>query len=240
MIEFRLSEDTTERNITMLKLLRTRNKLLERVLQKEESYVDEVLDLFYFFRGFKGYMKNLVKKPLLREDHNQRLQELENVLNEVDLFSLEDEREYKPPKERKYQLFFPSFRPNVINTLEIEVETYPSECYRKMHEGLKGKLNIEDLYEENLEEYLGERRMGDSIRLLIPFSLASGGLVYGLNAHTTDHTIIGSFATFVFSSIILFGLYINKLCYYPPSYYALVHKVIRLDQFIEQYGDKIQ
>lgn len=235
-----LPEETIERNLTYIRGLRGSNRVLDRVYNGQEMFSEEVDDLFYFFNGFGQYVKSSFRIPRLREGHDERLGELEQVLNNVDLMTIEEIEFGNLFKKIKNESLFPSD--------EYKLQSVHSS-FVKNSEGLKGNLDIKELYAKPLQEHLKSMKIKNILPISF-FSLSVASIVvatYGLiNAKMYEDFVVSqrNYEGLITGGIIFAGVGVISTVfstleslehYTPKNYFILYKKAERMDKFIQRY-----
>ncbi len=87
-----LTREQVEKNNTHIEKLRDTNRYLQRVLYSDASLEGEVKDLFYFEQKGSRWRKFIPFCSNLRENHDARAKELTDILNGMDLMSVDERR----------------------------------------------------------------------------------------------------------------------------------------------------
>lgn len=230
-----LPEETVERNLSYLRGQNgSQNRLLERTYNGQGRFSEEVHDLFYFFNGFGKYVKRIVRTPKLREGHNQRLGELEQVLNNVDLMTLKEAERYSTLTNLKRTL------DNVGNSFTSKMVDHRALYYfreeLKYYEGLKGELDTKPLHEEELQKHLRSMTKFNIGFITVPLLISIGGSAYAYTWSNDSRDVhLGLMLGTVSFVSLMIGIVGNEMKYEPPSYSNLDRKADRLDKFVQRY-----
>ncbi len=180
-----LTNGPVEKNNGHIARLENTNGYLQRVLQSDASLENEVKDLFYFEQKGRRWRKFVPFCSWLREDHDARSNELTDILNGMDLLSVDEVRR----SDSTDWLYFGG-------DLEIELRSKEiGDDYDQLNLGMRmmghflGGVGVIGISE--VVYGLTTKRVGESIEGLIAGVLI-GGMGVGILICTTtpkDYTI---------------------------------------------------
>lgn len=200
--------------------------LYESVRSGSKTCLAEVDDLFYFFKN--QIWKNSFRNPVFRSDHDKRLGELEQLVNQVSLEIEQDtEEQMRLVQEsdqvgkRAIDLLLPP-SPAVYDTIYRQLDTLKA---------FRGLLDVSSLHNEALTEHLNESRKQFQ-QLYIPtatvISVASLVSMYSVNPL---YFMLGV------GGLVLVGyVSIASQEHTPRVYSALRARAERFDEFLSSYS----
>lgn len=223
-----------EKNLSQLRGLKQKSELLSDVFRNKTTLYKEVADLFYYFGSLTRSIKNRFKIPKLPENHDSRLSDIVEVVQPLDLITKEESDILYGKKEAldeilyKQQTFmFPNIGPTP-SRLSAEILRL---------EGLKGPIDVEEIYFTELFNYL---RNGKYSFLAMSGLLAGSVFIWYLTVIGKDLQDGVPNESLIPSLSGLAGVYwiYKNLTNTPPAYLALMEKARRTDLFIHEYGNR--
>jgi hypothetical protein len=208
-----LPAEVTRQNIEYLSTIMDTNTVLQKRYHRGASLLGEVTDLFYFFHGIGPYAAGFVKQTPLRQDHNRRLGQLEQILSRIDLLTEEERPRYESLKSQLYQELRDWEYHDHVTTPELD-----------RYESLRGALDVKELDEKNIHRYLRSQKRHTLAYSAVPLGGGAAALAYyTLNSVPADDgtgLLIGGAGAGLWLLFLLLG----KNARVPDSYRLLAER----------------